>query len=347
MSQIAMTNEERTRAIIRFGYTEREAGFLCLAALHGGYFVRRQYGEFLEREDGGTITQLVEKALSKGHAKVSTFSKNARVYHLCARPFYEVLGQVDNRNRRERQPLSIKSRLMGLDFVLAHRTFSYLATEQEKVDYFTVTLKIAPGELPAKVYTSAKTGATTIRHFIDKYPIYLAAPVAHGASPVVSFCYIDEGTATLSRFETYLCQYSRLFACLPRFELVYVAAGEAITRGAAGAFARCMERHRNGQGTGIDPKIRRMLDHFSARHRYESRDFGSFDRAGLLRLREDQEEFSGTEIQVLYDRWKADGDGAVLDLVAPERPAGPQICGTFSTCLLEHSYDLFGSLTAF
>ena len=49
-----MTNAERIQALQRLGYTEREAAFLCLAALHGGYFLRRQYAQFLGREDGGT-----------------------------------------------------------------------------------------------------------------------------------------------------------------------------------------------------------------------------------------------------------------------------------------------------
>jgi len=40
MSQIPLTNEARHEALQRFGYTEREARFLCLAALHGGYFLR-------------------------------------------------------------------------------------------------------------------------------------------------------------------------------------------------------------------------------------------------------------------------------------------------------------------
>lgn len=42
-----MTTEQRIESVERFGYSTREAGFLVLAALHSGYFLRRQYCAFL------------------------------------------------------------------------------------------------------------------------------------------------------------------------------------------------------------------------------------------------------------------------------------------------------------
>ena len=105
MSQIPMSSQDRVNALRQFGYTEREASFLSLAALHGGYFLRRQYGQFLGRPVGGTAADLIEKMLAKEHAKVLTFEHNTHLYHVCTRPFYTAMGQPDNRNRRERQPL--------------------------------------------------------------------------------------------------------------------------------------------------------------------------------------------------------------------------------------------------
>src|SRR5258708_1877002 len=226
MSQVAMTTFDRIRALERFGYTEPEAGFLCLAALHGGYFLRRQYAEFLRQQDGGTVTQLIEKALDRNHAHASTYGHKMQVYHLSARPFYAALGQVDNRNRRRRQLPMIKNRIMGLDFVLAHRDYSYLATEQEKLAYFTETLQIPVSNLPAKLYHGAKTEAATARYFLDKYPMFLSETPDLGRAPVVTFCFVDEGQVTLSHFETFLAQYRKLFASLSEFHLIYVAATE-------------------------------------------------------------------------------------------------------------------------
>src|SRR5688572_2454196 len=102
MSQVSMTNEDRAEALRQLGYAAREAAFLVLVALHGGYFLRRQYCEFLGKEAGGTAASLVQKVVANGHAKVSLYERNTHVYHLCTRPFYAFLGQTDNRNRRDR-----------------------------------------------------------------------------------------------------------------------------------------------------------------------------------------------------------------------------------------------------
>ena len=338
-----MTDQERVQALTRYGYTEREAAFLCLAALHGGYFLRRQYCFFLNKEVGGTAHAMIEKALARNHVKVSTYERSAHVYHLCRRPFYEALGQGDNRNRRERQPLTIKNRLMGFDFVLAHPQREFLATEQDKLACFNRTLGIAVSSLPTKEYRSPKTGSVTVRYFVDKSPIFLS-----GAPAVVSFCFVDEGAASLSGFETYLQQYSRLFTALSRFEVIYVAGSEALFQPAAQAFDRFLSRLRMDAGSQpADPMIRRMLEHFAARRLFEARQLSSFDRAKLIRLRQEQREFSGDQHQALYERWKDGGEPVVRQALGIERSIPAAICGRFSTHLLEHDYGFFGNLTTF
>lgn len=347
MSQIRFTQEERIRALEQLGYTEREATFLCLSALHGGYFLRRQYADFLAQPDGGSVTQLIEKTLAKQHVRVLTFYHKTNIYHLCTRPFYAMLGQVDNRNRRLRQPFTIKNKLMGLDFVLAHRDHPYLATEQEKLDYFTRTLQIPASTLPAKLYQSSKTKDATRRYFIDKYPIFLANSPLPAAPPVVSFCFMDEGLTTLSKFQTFLTQYRPLLALLPKFALIYVAATSTPFDAAKRAFDRFARNPQaDANGPAIDPQIHRLLEHFGARRLYETKQFDAFDRTRLIQFRNDREELSGPENEVLYERWKAGGDADVMAILVPEIKASRQIRGEFSTYLLEHRYDLFGSLTA-
>ena len=233
MSQIALTNSQRAAALKRFGYSESEACFLSLAALHSGYFLRRQYTRFLEAQDGGKVSRLIQRALANGHVKTSTWRKNTQLYHLCTRPFYEALGQGENRHRRARALLAIKNKIMGLDFVLAHRQYSYLATEQEKLDYFTGTLKLDTSILPAKLYRSANSRLTTTRYFVEKYPIFVGEATPPSPSPVGTFCFVDEGSASLSGFETFLDQYGRLFASLPQFRVIYVADRDAHFRPAA------------------------------------------------------------------------------------------------------------------
>jgi hypothetical protein len=348
MSQALLTSEERQRALERLGYTKRESQFLSMAALHSGYFLRRQYDHFRDQPDGGTTTQLIEKVLAKGHGRAFTYRPRTNIYHLCARPFYDALGQEDNRNRRRRQPLTVKNKLMALDFVLERRANPSLSTDKEKIEYFTEKLRIPLSALPSKVYRSDKSATFTTRYFVDKYPIFLSTPGVSGGAPVASFCFVDEGLTTLSRFETYLAQYGQLFAALPEFRLTYVAGSAGHFEGAKHTFERILMPSKHGtNANGLDPDARRMLDHFEARYQYETRQLDGFDRARLLQLRKDFETYSGAKNETLYARWKREGDHGIIKILGPETTPPASLRGSFSTCLLEHNYDLFGTLTAF
>jgi hypothetical protein len=344
MNTSARTNDERIKALERIGYSELEAGFLCLAALHGGYFLRRQFAHFLGRQDGGTVTQLMQKALGQNHVRTSTWRQNTQLYHLCARPFYEALGQGDNRNRRPREVPAIKNKIMALDFVLAHRQAHYLATEQEKLDYFIGQLQLELATLPSKGYQSTPSGVTTTRYFVDKYPISISPKPQEGATPLTSFCFVDEGLVSLSRFETYLTQYRPLFESLSTFHLVYVAGDRTHFGGARTSFERYLIRGSSGSnGRGSDREIDRLLAYFKARRLYEQQQFASFDRSQLIGLREARDEFSRPDHEALYANWQATCDGAIREILTPKRTSADPVRGTFSTYFLEHDYGLFGS----
>ena len=351
MSQILLTDYERVTALQQFNYSEREARFLCLAGLHGGYFLRRQYGQFLGKEVGGTAAVLVEKLVANGHTNISVYDHNTHVYHLGARPFYAAMGQEDNRNRRERQLSTIKNKLMGLDFVLAHARNVFLATEQEKVHYFTGVLNVGSGQLPAKIYNSAKAAPTT-RYFVEKYPIFLPeksnSEMATRPSPVVSFCFVDEGLTTTSHFETFLEQYGQLFTALRAFQVVYVAARPA----PFGPVERVLQKYvtaRIGRlgGAPADPLIERLSRHFELRRQYEAKDFVGLDRGKLIELRNDRVEFAAPKYDALYELWKSGGTMAVRQHLSPETGARHLPQASFSTHLLEHNYDFFGTLTSY
>jgi hypothetical protein len=61
-----MTDDERVAALWGLGYTEREAAFLVLAALHSGYFLRRQYLTFTGAYKGRVDDLLVRKVIERG-----------------------------------------------------------------------------------------------------------------------------------------------------------------------------------------------------------------------------------------------------------------------------------------
>jgi hypothetical protein len=342
MTQLPLFNNDPVHNLMLMGYSEREAAFLRLAGLHSGFFLRRQYCQFTGIRGGRVDTELVEKLLTKDHATAVAGCHKTVIYHLGARPFYAALTAGDNRNRRIRPAVSIKNRLMGLDYVLDHPGPRYLATEQEKISYFTRSLGIAPTDLPSKSFRSPGADNSTTRFFVDKHPIFLREEDA--SSSVVGFCFVDEGLATCSRFEAYLHQYRGLFSQLASFEVIYVAASRNLFWEAENlfkAFARGVRRD-NRASLAVDD-LARLLGHFEDRERSESGLWDSFDRAKLIRLREEREEFSGSFFDSLYNRWKAGNKDAVLVAAKEKTSCAEPLKGTFSAHVLRHNYDVFGS----
>ena len=333
-----MTGEGRIAALEAFGYDIQEARFLCLAALHGGYFVRRQYLAFVGGTKGWKDVALLQKLEANGHVRSTAYRHNHRVHHLCSKPFYAALGEADNRNRRERRPLTIKTKLMALDFVLAHPAYTYLAAEREKLDYFVGRLGIARAKLPTRWYHATSGGEAAAKHFVDKFPIFLAEGVR---SPVVGFAYIDEGQQSTQGFATHLRQYGPLLAEISAWQVMYVAARQRLfekARAAFEAFATTLHQ------APSDPETRELHEYFRARQKYEARDFAGFDTARLVRYRQEKTQFAGGHYEALYRQWLEQGDEALAASASGTPPAAPQL--EFSTYLLEHDYDLFGTLTS-
>ena len=338
-----MTPLERIEGLQNFGYDLEEARFLCTAALHSGFFLRRQFLSFINGMKGWKDVVLLNKLKANGHCRVTFFRHSRMVYHLSAKPLYEALGEKDNRNRREHQPSTIKNKIMNLDYVLEHPDYHYLATEREKLDYFVRTRNIAPEDLPTRLYSSPHGHDPKAKHFVESYPIFLPAPV-EGMAAQVHFCYIDEGLQTTDRFATYMNQYGRLYAALSDFHVIYVAELPRLFASAERIFQRFVASV-FGSPDPVDPEQQRLLAYFQRRRLYENQDFSDFDTAGLIRFREEKKRFAGEPYEALYTQWKA-GD---LESLGSALRSGPASSGTpirqFSTYLLEHDYGLFGSLT--
>ncbi len=335
-----MTNQERISNLKTLGYTDREAEFLCLAALHSGYFVRRQFLAFVGKAFGWADVALAEKVVKYGHAKAQVLRHNRTLYNLCSKPFFEALGEPDNRNRRAHEVLTIKSRLMALDFVIQHPNVSFLGTEREKVEYFSGA-QIDPQDLPRKRYVSEDRKVTTDRYFVDKYPIFLSGD-DHSPIPIVQFCYIDEGQHGTSRFENYLQQYRALFVRISVFRVVYVACFPEQFEPARRAFVRMIL---NGGGCPpIDPLITRLLSYFEDRDAYEKKDFKRFTQPKLIQFREDRDAFESGKYDGLFEVWKTGGDRAILQKLAPQSTERPSGARAFLGHELRFRYELFGNL---
>lgn len=163
-----MTHEDRVQALPERGYTRREAEFLCLAALHSGYFVRRQYCWFVDLSSGWADDKLVRKLLAKRHARKIPTGRGPILHHLCARRFHTAIDEENNRHRRPRPYLAIRNKLMALDYVLGNRE-RYLATEEEKLEYFHRERGISKDLLPGKNNARTRDGSLIRRYFVEKF----------------------------------------------------------------------------------------------------------------------------------------------------------------------------------
>src|SRR5260370_15793739 len=83
-------------AIESLGYTEREAAFLYLVAVHSGYFLRRQFDYFIDRNKGAIVIRFLEKARIAGHIEFLDYNQGWHVYHLFSRTIYRQLADLES-----------------------------------------------------------------------------------------------------------------------------------------------------------------------------------------------------------------------------------------------------------
>jgi hypothetical protein len=304
------------------GYLEREASFLYLVAVHSGYFLRRQYSQFVKCDRGGMPTRFLEKASRLRHLRVIECGQGRYIYHLASKPVYEALGRPDSQNRRIKGDSYIKVRLMVLDFVLAHLSANILEDEAGKVDFFTTQCGVRSELLP-------RSYAGRLMYFPDGFPILVSN------TGVPSFVFFDEGQVTATRFERYLKQYQPLFAGLGEFELVFVADNESNSARAKAAFGRFLPADRM---RGVTPMTPLGVDHFieflSIRRQSEIQGHGIL-ASNLQVLREGESLYTTLEHQALYSAWKL---GTASAEKIRLRFLQTSLRATFSTVVLPYTY---------
>jgi hypothetical protein len=134
---LAMTQEERIRAVVDCGFTERQARFLVLVMCHGGICIPRQYASFAGIANGGRrCNAFFDKLVKRGYAhEIRCVHNRARVYHVHHKPLYFLIGEASSRYRRPVSPRVAVERLMLLDAVLDVGDVEWLTTAAEKAVY--------------------------------------------------------------------------------------------------------------------------------------------------------------------------------------------------------------------
>ena len=280
-------------ALKALGYTEAEARFLYIVATHSGYFVARQFLAFTSAHWGKRTTTFWNKLHARKHARTECFPKRGTVYHLFSRRLYRQIERENIRNRREHEIEYIQRRIGMLDFVLLNEGYQYLETEPEKVRFFCGTLNIQKHYLPARLYLGSKTPSTSVRYFVDKFPMFVVPP-----SPVVTFTYIHEGAAAFTDFVRHLESYLPLFRQLSEFRLVYVSRTDSHFGKATEIFSSLVKIPLESDIAGD------LLHYFRVRKAWDEKQYAAVTDADLIFRNHARGRFTGDRFEGLYRGWK-------------------------------------------
>ena len=194
--------------IQHLGYSEREAAFLYTVAVYSGYFLRRQFNLFVQRERGAIATQFLRKARRRGHVREIQCEPGRALYQLHAKSLYRIVSQEDSQNRRAKGTREIRRRLIMLDYVLTHLgKEEFLDSELSRRTFFA-RLGMKP-EILAAAGEFGDLMPVTVRRTDDR--------------PTVCFTFIDEGHRSTAKFERFLRTHDRLLCSLIDFAVIYVA----------------------------------------------------------------------------------------------------------------------------
>jgi len=314
------------------GYTQDEARFLYLVAMHSGYFSARQYLTFTDAKSGEKSMAFTQKVFGKGHATARMLLRNGRVYHLFSRLVYRAIGREHLRNRREHSVEHMRTKLAILDFVLGHLDYRYLETEDDKVAYFCRDLGIARFVLPAKHYAGAIRERTTARYFVDKFPMFFSSESS--SPPVVTFSFVDPGLLSLASFDTHLFAYGSLFSALPQVQFVYIATRSTHFKEARELFELTAPRV-----TNPDPGVE-GLRYFTYRRYWENKEYAKLDAEQVEYLKDATERCRDPRIEALYRPWLL-GQIPVNAVTEEFRRLAPRRNVSFRTELVDGQTALF------
>ena len=163
-----MTHAERVSAVAALGFTERQAAFLVLVMLHSGVCLGRQYCAFAGIVRGQKMADFFQKLAAKRYATPYPCGHNkARIFHIHNAKLYDAIGQRDVRFRKRSALARAIERIMMLDHIIAHRNFTWLGAEQDKVAHFLTTTSLRREELPRLAF--GRGPDVTVRYFPTNY----------------------------------------------------------------------------------------------------------------------------------------------------------------------------------
>jgi len=115
-SFVGQAAEDRVKAVVEFGFTERQARVLVTVMLHSGVCLLRQYTAFAGIVHGQKTRKFFAKLVRRGYASAYPCRHNrGRVYHLDHKPLYRAIERTDSRHRRPMSAARVVEGLVLLD----------------------------------------------------------------------------------------------------------------------------------------------------------------------------------------------------------------------------------------
>jgi len=315
--------------LMRLGYTWRESAFLYLVGANSGFFLVRQYCDFVNRKLGAIAQRFTDKGIATGHFRALGYGQGRHIYHLHSRTLYRIFGNEESPFRHPKGDHEIKTRLMVLDYVLSNREEPCLTLEQEKIEFFLRQLRVTRDVLPTVAFN---TGSSSVRHFPDRFPIYFRTTTT--GLTELRFPYFDIGTSTIKPFRRFLERHTSLLEELGTFEMIYVAESPRNFLAAERVFDQLFPKTSKLLPFGRE----HIINFFRAQSLWDSKS-PKFSQQDLAVLKEGERVYSLPEHCELLSAWRKSRTEFDAGLA---RLGGKQVVqGTFSTHILQRTYPLF------
>lgn len=290
-----MTADERVQAVVKFGFTERQARFLVTVMLHSGVCLLRHYTAFAGIVHGQKTRKFFAKLVGYGYATAYPCRHNrGHVYHVQHKPLYRAIGETDSRLRRPMSAARVMERLTLLDALLACPDVVWLGTNEDKQVHL-FSLAGIPTDEAARLALSERvsrppSGAR------DEMPIGI------DLTGRWVFVYVATGDQ-LEDFHRFLQRRVTVLSVLPAwtFRIAFPMSHQWLRK----QYEECVRQELAKPWPDL---ITRLKRHFEQRRQKES------DRTPIddpAKYAEEHFCFHSTRYQVLYQRWLTGGDSTL------------------------------------
>jgi hypothetical protein len=306
-----MQSQDRIAAVVRLGFTERQARFLVLVMQYSGACLLRQYSAFAGIVHGQKTRKFFAKLVSRRFATAHGCRHNrGHVYHVHHKALYRAIGETDSRHRRPLSPDRIIQGLATVDAVLATPTIEYLATADEKAKRLSIDTHL----------------------FKDKHPV----GIDHDGRFVQLYVATE---AYSNRFVAFLQRQQNLLRSVPAWTFRIVVPSWPV-----GLDKAYLKMANTELSDVLSPKrIDQLRTYFEQRRGAQTEvarpRSAEFDRA--------RRAFGGERFEVLYRRWLTEGDAVLEAASSPDLGRALKGgTGRIESLVLPHQYRHLSLLVA-